>query len=73
MMNRRRFLTLTTCAAGVLLLPLESVWPALPTSIPDDREAQRPRMLYGAAGRDCARYRGAAAMADVSGWPDLQF
>lgn len=72
MMNRRRFLTLTTCAAGVFLLPIQSAWPVFRDSAPDGPDDRRSRMLYGKAGRDCARYPG-AAMVSESDWPDHQF
>ena len=54
-MNRRRFLVLSTCAAGAMLLPFEMASSGLATAAPAVPNGQSRRMLYGSASTACAQ------------------
>jgi len=57
-MDRRRFLVLSTCAAGAALLPLDlaNARPVPPSGLLST--GRTCRILYGRAGRACAQLPG---------------
>ena len=72
-MNRRRFLVLSTCAAGAVLLPFEmaSASPAtIASAVPN---GQPRRMLYGSAGTACAQFPDSIAPPDTICLPAASF
>jgi hypothetical protein len=64
-MNRRRFLVLSTCAVGAVLLPFEMASPGLATAAPVVPNGQPRRMLYGSAGTACAQFPDSIAPPDA--------
>jgi hypothetical protein len=72
-MNRRRFLVLSTCAAGVMLLPFEMVSSGLTAGASAVPNGQPRRMLYGSAGTACAQFPDSVAPPDAIFLPAASF
>lgn len=67
-MNRRGFLVMSACAAGAMLLPLDSVLAGAKAPARAVPDGPRRRILYGSAGRACAQPLNAMAHPDFAPW-----
>lgn len=69
-MKRRGFLVMSACAAGAMLLPLDSLLAGVRPPASAVPYSPRPRILYGTAGRTCAQPLNAMAYSNFAPWQD---
>ena len=70
-MNRRGFLVMSACAAGAMLLPLDSLLAGVRNPARAVPHGPRRRILYGSAGTACAQPLNAMAHPKFVPWQDV--